>query len=59
MTVPSLILMSSNILHFRLPYLTVTLKPDLIFFQAGVDPHKGNVNIFILMDGEGIENEGS
>ena len=26
---------------FRLPYLTDTLKPDLIFFQAGVDPHKG------------------
>ena len=48
MTVPSLILMFTNILHFRLPYLTVTLKPDLIFFQAGVDPHKGNVNIYYV-----------
>ena len=27
---------------YRLPYLTETLKPDLIFFQAGVDPHKGD-----------------
>ena len=27
---------------YRLPYLTDTLKPDLIFFQAGVDPHKGD-----------------
>ena len=37
----------------RLPYLTTTLKPDLIFFQAGVDPHKGEPVTLLAIEEEG------